>query len=218
MGRCTLMAGKLVSDLCFVCYLLLLMVLSGVDASSLLLRGSSLRNTKHAIGIVVYTGKETKLIMNSRRPPSKVSYIEKIMNQIIVVILWCQIGLAAVSAILYYIWLYYHDKLLPYLCYDTSLYTNTLLSATCDNSDNYSSFGYFFSFFILYSNFIPISLYVTVEICNYFQAFFIDCDREMYDEVSDTPALARTSNMNSDLGMVRIGAPFICTCVIVGVG
>ena len=29
--------------------------------------------------------------------------------------------------------------------------------------------GYFFTFFILYNNFIPISLYVTVEVCNYCQ-------------------------------------------------
>jgi magnesium-transporting ATPase (P-type) len=35
------------------------------------------------------------------------------------------------------------------------------------------------------------------------QAFFIDSDIEMYDEVSDTPAVARTSNMNADLGMVE---------------
>ena len=44
---------------------------------------------------------------------------------------------------------------------------------------------------------------MTVEICNYFQAYFIEKDVALYDEVSNMPALARTSNMNSDLGMVE---------------
>jgi hypothetical protein len=34
------------------------------------------------------------------------------------------------------------------------------------------------------------------------EAFFIDSDLEMYDPVSDTAALARTSNMGADLGQV----------------
>ena len=67
----------------------------------------------------------------------------------------------------------------------------------------YTDGSFFLTFFILYSNFLPISMYVTVEICNYFQAYFIEKDVALYDEVSNMPALARTSNMNSDLGMVE---------------
>ena len=39
-----------------------------------------------------------------------------------------------------------------------------------------------FKFFILYSNLMPISLYATMEICNYFQAYFVKNDLQMYDE------------------------------------
>lgn len=35
------------------------------------------------------------------------------------------------------------------------------------------------------------------------QAKFIAMDREMYHEATDTPALARTSNLNEELGMVQ---------------
>ena len=65
------------------------------------------------------------------------------------------------------------------------------------------AWGYFFTFFILYNNFIPISLYVTVEMCNYAHAHYIDNDLEMYDEEQDVPAAARTSNLGSDLGQVE---------------
>jgi magnesium-transporting ATPase (P-type) len=68
-----------------------------LDSSSLLLRGSSLRNTKWILAVVVYTGKETKIIMNSRGAPFKVSAIERTMNNIIYVILAAQIGISLIS-------------------------------------------------------------------------------------------------------------------------
>ena len=50
---------------------------------------------------------------------------------------------------------------------------------------------------------VPISLYVTLEMVNYCQAFFIDNDLEMYDPDADMPAMARTSNMNGDLASIQ---------------
>ena len=49
---------------------------------------------------------------------------------------------------------------------------------------------------------VPIFHYVTIEMINYVQASYIDNDLEMYDDEDDVPALARTSNMNADLGMI----------------
>jgi phospholipid-translocating ATPase len=51
-----------------------------ISINELLLRGCIMRNTDWAIGIVVYTGADTKLIMNSGETPSKRSMIEKQMN------------------------------------------------------------------------------------------------------------------------------------------
>ncbi|CAN0361663.1 unnamed protein product, partial [Discosporangium mesarthrocarpum] len=49
-----------------------------VDQSHLLLRGSRLRNTKWALGLVVYTGKESKISQNARSAPSKQSNLDKV--------------------------------------------------------------------------------------------------------------------------------------------
>ena len=43
-----------------------------------LLRGSCLRNTKWILGLVVYTGEESKVAMNSKETPEKMSNLEKV--------------------------------------------------------------------------------------------------------------------------------------------
>jgi len=47
-------------------------------------------------------------------------------------------------------------------------------------------------------------LYVTslTSVTSPFQAIFINMDIDMYHEESDTPAMARTSNLNEELGQV----------------
>lgn len=66
------------------------------------------------------------------------------------------------------------------------------------------NFGYnLLTFIILYNNLIPISLQVTLEMVRFLQAIFINYDIEMYHEESNTPAVARTSNLNEELGMVK---------------
>lgn len=64
-------------------------------------------------------------------------------------------------------------------------------------------FLYLLTFIILYNNLIPISLQVTLEMVRVIQAHFVNCDLEMYDEETDTPAQARTSSLNEELGQIR---------------
>eukprot|EP01041_Mallomonas_annulata_P008259 gene8259-16990_t len=174
-----------------------------VDASNLLLRGSSLRNTRWTLGLVVYAGRETKIVMNSRAAPSKLSSIERTMNNLIYLIFSTQVLISTISLISYVVWKNFNYDKLDYLCYNFSDSYNPIYRLDCIQEDEYNDIGYWFTFFILFNNFMPISLYVTVELCNYVQAFYVDNDIEMYDPVSDTPALSRTSNMNGDLGMVE---------------
>lgn len=54
--------------------------LEAVTINDMLLRGCSLRNTKWVIGIVVFTGSDTKIMLNGGDTPSKRSKIEKETN------------------------------------------------------------------------------------------------------------------------------------------
>ena len=52
-------------------------------------------------------------------------------------------------------------------------------------------------------NFVPVSLLVTLEMINFFQAYFITCDIDLYDQPRDIPAAVQSSNLNEELGMVH---------------
>uniref|UniRef100_A0A671RNW8 Phospholipid-transporting ATPase n=1 Tax=Sinocyclocheilus anshuiensis TaxID=1608454 RepID=A0A671RNW8_9TELE len=155
-----------------------------------LLRGAQLRNTQWVVGIVVYTGPDSKLMQNSTKAPLKRSNVECVTNMQILVLFGILLVMALVSSIGAAIWNKQHtDEACWYL------------SRAGDISLN---FWYnLLTFIILYNNLIPISLLVTLEVVKFTQALFINWDVEMYYAETDTPAMARTSNLNEELGQVK---------------
>jgi len=55
-----------------------------LDEEQILLRGSSLRNTEWVYGVAIYTGHESKIMMNSSKSKAKLSKIEKAVNKYLV--------------------------------------------------------------------------------------------------------------------------------------
>ncbi|XP_064481329.1 probable phospholipid-transporting ATPase IA isoform X3 [Ornithodoros turicata] len=161
-----------------------------LSPDQILLRGAMLRNTTWVFGFVIYTGHETKLMMNSTAAPLKRSTVDKVTNTQIIMLFLLLIVLALISAIASEMWTSKHAAVDWYLGLD-------------DLSSN-SNFGFnFLTFIILYNNLIPISLQVTLEMVRFIQASFINMDIDMYHEDTDTPAMARTSNLNEELGQVK---------------
>ena len=60
---------------------------------------------------------------------------------------------------------------------------------------------HFSTAFMLYEYFIPISLYVSIEIMKVLQSVFVNRNRNMYYADDDKPTKAHTSNLN-ELGQV----------------
>jgi len=69
-----------------------------LSASSLLLRGSVLRNVDFALAVVVYTGSESKVAMNSQETPSKMSLVERTINASLGAIMVPYLAFTTVSA------------------------------------------------------------------------------------------------------------------------
>lgn len=72
-----------------------------VDNNSFLHRGSFLENSGSVVGLVVYTGTETKLMMNLGKYKFKQSQFEKVLNGILCFNLACAIILAIINVLLY---------------------------------------------------------------------------------------------------------------------
>eukprot|EP00958_Prasinococcus_capsulatus_P025253 scaffold4182_cov384-Prasinococcus_capsulatus_cf.AAC.5 len=164
---------------------------------SLALRGCSLRNTEYIIGGVVFTGHDSKVMMNAREAPSKRSTLERRLDYVILgmfalLIVFCAIGAAVLAQATGR-----HGSSYWYLALDSSeLY---------DPSEKFKVGGFaFLTSFILYGYLVPISLYITIEFVKIVGALgLISKDRDMYHEDTNTPAAARTSNLNEELGQVE---------------
>lgn len=77
-----------------------------------------------------------------------------------------------------------------------------LMGATTQSERSTEATLNFLTFLVLIDLLVPISLYVSMEMVKFVQAKLIDYDLGMYDARSDTPAKARTSNLNEELGQV----------------
>lgn len=52
----------------------------------------------------------------------------------------------------------------------------------------------------VYSNFVPISLLVTLEMVKFFQGSFMECDLHIFDDEQNFFCRAQSTNINEELG------------------
>lgn len=163
-----------------------------VSITNMLLRGCSLKNTKWVIGIVVYTGEDSKIILNSGVTPTKRSRFTRLLNIPVIINFFFVVILALISGIV------------------NGIYWNKTVS-----SATFFSFGQigstsavtgiitFWAAVILMQNLVPISLYITIEIVKTVQAFFIFSDIYMYYDKIDYPCTPKSWSISDDLGQIE---------------
>lgn len=120
-----------------------------LDENNLLLQGASLVNTDWILGVVVFTGMNTKLQKNSKRGGMKQSRIEKKVNKIVISIFIAQAIVCFIIALVAGSWHAAND--------DTHLYLDL-----DDMKPGLQGLRAFFSYFLLMNTFIPISLVVSI--------------------------------------------------------
>lgn len=156
----------------------------------LLLRGATLRNTPWIHGIVVFTGHETKLMRNATATPIKRTDVERMLNKQILMLVGILLILSCVSSI-----------------------GDLVVRSTAKTKLSYLYYGRFnaaaqffsdiFTYWVLFSNLVPISLFVTIEMVKYCSALLINSDLDMYYAETDTPAICRTSSLVEELGQIE---------------
>ncbi|KAJ1938325.1 phospholipid transporting ATPase, partial [Linderina pennispora] len=166
-----------------------------LNVDNLLLRGSVLRNTRWAVGVAIFTGDDTKIMMNAGETPSKRSRIERMMNYQVLSQFCLLFVLCLVSAIVGGI--YYGKSQSFQQAFIVRYQTSTNQSAP------YFGFLDFWTMLILYQTVVPISLYVTIEVVKSFQAYFINQDIDMYYARTDRRCIPKSWNLSDDLGQVE---------------
>ncbi|KAI9657459.1 MAG: hypothetical protein M1821_003141 [Bathelium mastoideum] len=168
-----------------------------ISINNMLLRGCTLKNTEWILGIVIFTGEETKIMLNSGITPSKRAKIAKDLNWNVV----------------------YNFVILFFMCLISALVEGTtwgrpdaslqFFERGTNGEDNYSSvpaldgFITFWAAVILFQNLVPISLYISLEIIRSAQAFFIYSDTYMYYAKLDYPCTPKSWNISDDLGQIE---------------
>ncbi|KAG2019851.1 phospholipid-translocating ATPase [Coprinopsis cinerea AmutBmut pab1-1] len=165
-----------------------------VDMQNVLLRGTVLRNTKWVIGVVIYTGEDTRIVMNAGGTPSKRSKVERQMNPQVFINLLVLAVMAIVCGVVDSILQHrYLGSEAPWL-YDAD--------RPGDNPSVNGVITFFFAL-ITFQNIVPISLYISIEFVRTCQAAFIYFDKQIFYEKTEQPTIARSWNLSDDLGQVE---------------
>uniref|UniRef100_J3LND6 Phospholipid-transporting ATPase n=1 Tax=Oryza brachyantha TaxID=4533 RepID=J3LND6_ORYBR len=176
-----------------------------LGTSNIMLRGCELKNTAWAIGVAVYTGRDTKVMLNNSGAPSKRSRLETHTNRETIVLAVVLTILCTLVSLLAGIWLSDHrDKLgvIPFFRkYDFS---------DPNEVDNYKWYGrgaeVTFTFMMAVIQFqvmIPIALFISMELVRVGQSYFMVQDKHMFDDKTQARFQCRALNINEDLGQIK---------------
>ncbi|KAK7413748.1 drs2 neo1 protein [Neonectria punicea] len=156
-----------------------------LSLNNVVYRGSTLRNTTEAIGLVINSGEECKIRMNANRNVrAKTPAMQSTINRIVLFQIFIVLMLAMGLTIGYHLWegetendsFYLRNAGVPFV-------------------------EIFFGYLIMFNTLIPLSLYISLEIIKLGQLLLLQ-DPEMYDPISDTPMVANTTTILENLGQV----------------
>ncbi|OAA77365.1 ATPase, P-type, phospholipid-translocating, flippase [Akanthomyces lecanii RCEF 1005] len=149
-------------------------------------RGSIVRNTTAIVGLVINTGEECKIRMNSNQHPSaKKPALEKVVNCVVVTLAIYVVVLSVGVSMGYVKWQRSYERKAWYL-----------------DQAGVPFYQIIIAFIIMFNNVVPLALYISLEIVKIGQLLLLNSDIGMYDEETDTPARCNTNTILENLGQV----------------
>ena len=153
-------------------------------------RSSIIRNSSQVIGIVIYIGKETKLMKNTQKRIFKLSSLEKNMNFYIFIVAFF---LLIILIILSIIQLVENNKF---------NFAEEILKK--ENTKKILEFIYsLFGSLLLLNSLVPISLIVTIQFVKIIQNGFFLMNDEFKDKKSKKKSDIKTFNISEELGGIE---------------
>lgn len=165
----------------------------GVTINELLLRGCTVRNTAWIIGLVVFTGQDTKIYLNGGQTPSKQSKIAKETNFNVVVNFLFLVIICSISATI--------NGVMDGLTATSTYIYEQGVQPTSSNVLN--ALVTFVSCLIAFQNIVPVSLFISIEIVKTIQAYFIAQDLDMFYKPFNTACVPKNWGISDDLGQIE---------------
>lgn len=155
-------------------------------------RGATVRNTKYVIGFVVYTGEESKIILNAGETPTKRSRMSRDLNFYIYISFLFLIILAIIGTIVQRV--KFAEPTNSRQFFEFGLVAEPI---------SLNAFVNFWASILMLQTMIPISLYISIEIVKTIQSWFIYSDVHLFDPVLNEPCIPKTWNICDDLGSIE---------------
>lgn len=163
-----------------------------ISIDNVLLRGCNLRNTEWVLGVVIFTGHDTKIMMNAGITPSKRARIARELNFNVI----CNFGILGAMCLL--------SAIVNGVSWGKSDASNAWFDyGSIGGTPGMTGFITFWAALIVFQNLVPISLYISLEIVRTLQAIFIYSDVEMYYDKIDYPCVPKSWNISDDVGQIE---------------
>lgn len=141
------------------------------------MKGSTLKNVIWSCGVCVYSGKETKLSLNSAKFKGKRSELDKDVNRKIIIVMTLQLVLSLIAACLNS---FLQQRNIPSL-FGLEVYPFWVVAGT---------------WWLIMSYFVPISLVVSMEMVKLLQGLLLTQDIRMYSKMTGTMPAVNNSTVN----------------------
>jgi len=152
------------------------------NSKNILLRGSRLKNVDYIYGISIYTGKDTKLMLNINKTTLKISDIDRILGQIVIFLIGICILVTAIATI---IGIIYRKRGLP--DYKSNDLNESYLYYYREGENKKNTLecirifaGHFHIFAV-----IPISIMIVNAVIKVFQTAFLEFSPEYKEDEGD---------------------------------
>uniref|UniRef100_A0A0K0F2K1 Probable phospholipid-transporting ATPase VA (inferred by orthology to a human protein) n=1 Tax=Strongyloides venezuelensis TaxID=75913 RepID=A0A0K0F2K1_STRVS len=167
-----------------------------IKRENVIYRGCQIKNTTFIEGIVLYTGKDTKALLNNGIVKHKRSSLDSSTNKytlICIGILVCMCTFETIFSIVFQS--EYSRKQQPGLDVPFVLYYNRTMIVKILLT--------ILEFILDYQVLVPLSLYITIEFIKVALSYFMTKDINLYYEESDKSMEVKTLNIPEELGQIK---------------
>ncbi|CEF60171.1 Probable phospholipid-transporting ATPase VA [Strongyloides ratti] len=167
-----------------------------INKDNIIYRGCQIKNTTFIEGIVLYTGKDTKALLNNGYVRHKTSSLDKSTNKYTLICIGLLFLICTFETIFSIIFQSVYSRKqqpgldIPFVLeYNRTIIIKIILTI--------------FGFILDYQTLVPLSLYISIEFIKVALSYFMTRDINLYHEESDKTIEVKTLNIPEELGQIK---------------